>query len=152
MYIFNLFFILFYHFSSFKRVNIICSNHIYRYECISHSHSELFKRIADPSVTQGSGMPTLHVLYIIYSQPSVPAVPPYLQCCSTHSTNQRLCSTSSTYYWKKPIYKYTHTVQPCIVQGSTVTQYVYLNIWIWTYSFKNCINYLSCFTDYSFWY
>lgn len=57
-----------------KRVNIICPNQIHRYDCISHSHSELFKLI---------------------------------QC-------------------------------------------VYLNIWVWRYSFNYSIDYLVL--DYSFWY
>lgn len=66
-----------------------------------HIHILNYSKNSWPSATQGLGY-QLSMHYIIYSQSSVPAVPPYLQFCPTNSTNQRLCSTSSIYYWKNP--------------------------------------------------
>ena len=39
---------------------------------------------------------------------------------STDSTNPRLCSSVVWIHWKNNLYKWTHAVQNCVVQGSAV--------------------------------
>ena len=51
-------------------------------------------------------------------------------CTSIHSTNLRLWSTVVHIYWKTSTYKWTHTVQTHVVEGSTVVSisiHLYVN-------------------------
>ena len=51
-------------------------------------------------------------------------------CTSIHSTNLRLWNTVLHIYWKTSTYKWTHTVQTHVVEGSTVIVSISIHLYI----------------------
>ena len=79
-------------------------------------------------------------LHITYSRPSISTVPLYLQFCLHGFSQQWIVWYCSSEYWgknTKTACKWTHTVQTCNDQGSTVCVYVFMYVCMFTYVYMN---------------